>query len=171
MVLTLNEALTISYFLISCPERHGPTIFRWLSTVIQALSANLISLKTSVCPIALQIPGAAQLVRMFTKTHVASKLRKIWKILGHFWNALAYLHLIEGKKTKHSNLEQCIKCPFSEHLENPLARTFFYKELNGYSSLFQRDTKILRPFWEFSAFFVSIQVQKWASLVRKASFL
>ena len=26
------------------------------------------------------IPGAAQLVRMFTKRHVASKLRKIWKI-------------------------------------------------------------------------------------------
>ena len=43
------------------------------------------------------IPGAAQLVRMFTKTHVASKLRKIWKISGHFWNALAILHLIEDK--------------------------------------------------------------------------
>ena len=69
-----------------------------------------------------------------------------------------HFYIIEGKK--HSDLEQCIKCPFSEQYENPLARIFFNKELNGYSSLFQRDTNILRPFLEFSAFFVSIQVQK-----------
>ena len=71
------------------------------------------------------VPGAAQLVRMFTKTHVAFKLRKIWKIQGHFWNALAFLHLIEGKKHQILTLEQCIKCSFSEQHENPLARIFF----------------------------------------------